>query len=47
MAENTMFPACWWKLPKEQYDEARGALKSLAGKDLEPGTKDVSSVQFH
>ncbi len=36
------FPDEWWRLSKPDYDRAMMALKTLACKDVEPGTKDVS-----
>ena len=45
MAE-AIFPDEWWNLPLEDYDEARITLRALASRDLEPGTKDVSFLQF-
>jgi len=41
-SEESLFPPGWWKKSPEDYAEARAALKSLAQKDLEGGTKDVS-----
>ena len=41
-----MFPNEWWTLTPEEYAEVLQALKALAAKDLEAGTKDVSSSKF-
>ena len=38
----SFFPDNWWKLAKPDYERAVMAVKTLAAKDLEPGTKDVS-----
>jgi len=46
-SEDSLFPPGWWKKSPEDYAEARSALKSLAQKDLEAGTKDVSTLEFY
>ena len=39
----SFFPNEWWKLAKPDYEKSVMALKALTVKDLEPGTKDVST----
>ncbi len=43
MATNTIFPDEWWNLDSEGYEDARLSLRSLAHRELDPSTKDVST----
>ncbi len=36
-----LFPDKWWKLPQEEYTEARTTLKALINKDPESGASEV------
>jgi len=38
---SSIFPKEWWKLPQEEYLEAKASMKALAQKDCEVGTKEV------
>ena len=44
---SSFFPDFWWRMSPLDYDRSFMALKALAAKDLEPGTKDVSALTFH
>ena len=44
---DVLFAHEWWTVPEEDYQEAYMALKTLAAKDLDPGTKDVSILVGH
>jgi len=37
----TLFPKEWWKLPQDEYLEAKASMKALAQKDCDVGTKEV------
>ncbi len=36
-----LFPKDWWKLPQDEYNEAKIALKGLIAKDPDSGNAEV------
>jgi len=41
----SIFPKEWWKIPAEEYLEAKAEMHALAKKDTEQGTKEVGKFR--